>query len=97
MPALNSTKKQKTTDKQDEGEPLLKIAGAKDEFVRVEKSITKKIGEYETAKMTVSVQLHMDATDEDIDYALETVKIINGKIDKVLVREVGKLLDNYGG
>lgn len=89
MPPL----KPKATPKKEE---VISISGPSTQWVSVEKKVTKRIGEYESAIISVKMQLHIDATDEDIDLAHETIKIINERIDKTLVKEVNKLINNFG-
>ena len=61
--------------------------------VYVEKSCTKNMGEYNSAKVTIGVTLPYNPTKEDIEAATSSVKVGIEIVDEALEREVLQLLE----
>lgn len=61
-------------------------------FVYVEKSITKNMGEYNSARVTIGMTVPIGATKQDIIDAEVTIDKVNSKIEKLIEEEVNILL-----
>lgn len=61
-------------------------------YVYVEKGVTKNMGDYNSAKVTVGVSLPFGATSADIDAANAAVTMAMEMVDKRIEEEVDKLI-----
>ena len=64
----------------------------KNRYVYIEKGVTKNMGEYNSARVTVGVSLPFGATKADIDAANASITVAIELVDKRLEEEVEKLL-----
>lgn len=78
----------KKIDKDDQHETQTVIRNG---FVTVEKSITKNLGDYNSAKVTVGVQLPLHPTKEEIDKAKKTLVVAHDIVDNEMATQVKDL------
>lgn len=61
--------------------------------VSYEKSVTKNLGNYESAKVTVSVTLPIDPTPDEIEEVKKTLEIADGVVTEELELQIKELVD----
>jgi hypothetical protein len=84
MPKLNDVKKI---------EGVLEVRKERS-TVYVEKSVTKNMGNYNSAKVTVGITLYTDPTPEEVREANMTIKVASEIIDKRLWLELDEIERN---
>lgn len=60
--------------------------------VYVEKSVTKNMGNYNSAKISVGVTLNINPTDEDLAEAKKTINVCSELLDKEIEKQVSELM-----
>ena len=60
--------------------------------VYVEKGVTKNMGDYNSARVTVGITLPVNPSDEDIKEAQATITIANDLLDAELEKQVDALM-----
>lgn len=62
--------------------------------VTIEKSVTKNMGNYNSAKVTVGMTLPIEPTPEEVEQAKSTIKIVNEILDNELEFQVEAMMDS---
>ena len=84
MPAIK--KKAESTDK-----PTVTDTDA-NKYVYVEKSVTKNLENYNSARVVVGMSLPIHPTKEDLAQAKKTITVITTVLDDYLVKEIDALM-----
>jgi hypothetical protein len=61
--------------------------------VTIEKGVTKNLGDYNSARIAVSITLPIDYTPEHLDAAKRTIVVINEVIDEEIENQVAMIED----
>lgn len=91
-----TTTLRKVTPKVDSLEEATKIKTTADlgnGYVYMEKGVTKDMGNFNFAKVTVGITVPIGATKDQLDLAKETLAKTNVIVDKMIEQEVNALLD----
>jgi hypothetical protein len=90
MPTIKSLeeKPRRVKGKVEETEELESVSR---NSVYVEKSITKNLGDYNSAKITVGITLYVNPTDEEIEAAEKTIEVASSVVNDRLELELDEL------
>lgn len=62
--------------------------------VYYEKSVTKNMGDYNSAKVTVGITLPINPTKEEIEYIKDTIEVADEIVTDEIENQVAELLDD---
>lgn len=62
--------------------------------VYYEKSVTKNMGDYNSAKVTVGITLPIKPTKEEIEYIKDTIEVADEIVTDEIENQVAELLDD---
>ena len=62
--------------------------------VYYEKSVTKNMGDYNSAKVTVGITLPIHPTKEEIEYIKDTIEVADEIVTDEIENQVAELLDD---
>lgn len=95
VPPVTETKAVEKTPPAKKPEPATEVKGSSDERPKIyyEKSVTKNLGDYNSAKITVGVSLSVDPTAEELAAIDRTIVVANSILDAEIEKQLTSITE----